>query len=151
LFEKIPERPEEVNTNDVYYDLEIDISEVDTMLKELEKYAPFGEGNPRIVFKVNNFQLSPRYSSFFNLSGNENQNIKLFGNGIDAMAYDMAQKYADLKEPKHLNLIGSLEINNYMGRSTVQVSVVDMDDAGYKVEKSALAKALEAKAKARYS
>jgi hypothetical protein len=67
------------------------------------------------------------------------------------MCYDLADKYKELGNPKQLNLIGSIEVNNYMGRSTIQISATDMEDAGFKIEKSALAKALEARAKARYS
>ena len=37
--------------------------------------------------------------------------------GVETFFYNLAQKYIDLKEPKHLNLIGNLEINNYMASS----------------------------------
>ena len=149
LQENIPEM-EKVDTSTVYYDLEISTSEIDATLKELEKYAPFGEGNPRIVFRISDFELSPRYSSFYKTMGNENQHIKLLGNNMEAVGFDMTQKYIDIKEPKRLNLIGTLGENMYMGKTSVQITMDDFENAGT-VGKTRLAMLLEAKSKSRYS
>lgn len=149
LQENIPEM-EKVDTSTVYYDLEISTSEIDATLKELEKYAPFGEGNPRIVFRISDFELSPRYSSFYKTMGNENQHIKLLGNNMEAVGFDMTQKYIDIKEPKRLNLIGTLGENMYMGKTSVQITMDDFENAGA-VGKTRLAMLLEAKSKSRYS
>lgn len=149
LQENIPEM-EKVDTSTVYYDLEISTSEIDATLKELEKYAPFGEGNPRIVFRISDFELSPRYSSFYKTMGNENQHIKLLGNNMEAVGFDMTQKYIDIKEPKRLNLIGTLGENMYMGKTSTQITMDDFENAGA-VGKTRLAMLLEAKSKSRYS
>lgn len=149
LQENIPEM-EKVDTSTVYYDLEINTSEIDSTLKELEKYAPYGEGNPRIVFKISNFELSPRYSSFYKTMGDENQHIKLLGNNMEAVGFDMTQKYIDIKEPKKLNLIGTLGENIFMGKTSTQITMDDFESAGT-VAKTKLALLLEAKSKSRYS
>lgn len=151
LSENIPEPVNSADSSAIYYDLEINCSEVDGLITEMRKYAPFGEGNPKIRFKINQFDLSPRYSSFFKTMGDEEQHIKLFGNNMEAVGFNMTQKYLDLGRPAHLNLIGTLSINYFMGRSSIQITLDDMQDAGTKVEKSNLAKLLEARAKARYS
>lgn len=44
--------------NKVYYVLSIDLSDVKETIKELNKYAPFGEGNPPIVFRIKGYECS---------------------------------------------------------------------------------------------
>lgn len=48
-----------VKDDTLYYDLEIDVKDLQKFYDELEKYEPFGEGNPKIVFKVKNFEITP--------------------------------------------------------------------------------------------
>lgn len=149
--ENIPEPEEAVDTSTIYYDLEIPICDVDAVLKELATYAPFGEGNPQIRFKVTDFELSPRYSSFYGTLGDTNQHLKLYGVNIDAIGFNMVEKYQGMGEPKRLNLIGTLGVNYFMGRSSVQVTLDDFADSGKRTGKTRFAKLLEEKAKQRYS
>lgn len=148
--ENITEPIELNDKSTVYYDLEISASEVDEMLKELEKYAPYGEGNPKIKFKVTNFELSPRYSSFYNTLGDQNQHLKLFGINMDALGFNMVQKYQDIHEPKSLNLIGTLNTNYFMGRKSTQITLDDFTSSEKKAELPRLARLLSEKSKTRY-
>lgn len=151
FFENIPELEEDTENNDIYYDLEISANDIDKTLKEIQQYAPFGEGNPRIIFKITDFKLSPRYSAFYKTMGDENQHIKLLGNNSEAVGFGMTEKYLDIKEPKDLNLIGTLGVNHFMGRKSIQIKMDDFEAANKKTTKSKLALLLEAKAKERYS
>lgn len=46
------------------YDLEISASEIPYYMDELQKFAPYGEGNPNPVFLIHDFYLSPRNGHF---------------------------------------------------------------------------------------
>lgn len=52
-----------VKDDTLYYDLEIDAKDIPNIFSILEKYEPYGEGNPPIVFKVKNFQITPTMDS----------------------------------------------------------------------------------------
>jgi single-stranded-DNA-specific exonuclease len=151
FMDRIGEPEEVIDTDIVYYDLEIDISEVENVIKTLEKYAPFGQGNPEIRFLIKGFELSPRYSSFYKTMGGDNEHLKLFGIGMEAVGFGMTQHYIDLHEPKTLNLIGTLGTNYFMGKTATQITLSDFDSAEKRIEKSKLASLLASRAKERYS
>ena len=141
---------EETKDDDVvYYDLEIDAKDIKPTMLELDKFAPFGNGNPDIVFKINNYRLSPRYSSYYKLMGADDSTIKLFGVGSSALWFNESQKYLNMKEPKQLTLIGKLSRNYFKDTVDYQVEIIDAKDDSVKVEKSALGKRLEEMAKKR--
>jgi len=143
--------PEESEDHDtIEYDLEIDASEIGDMYNELRKYEPFGNGNPRVVFKINNYKLSPRYSNYYRLMGKDNSHIKLFGVKSSAIWFGEAQKYFDLKEPRQVSMIGEISCNYFRDIPELQVEVKDLKNATIKIEKSALGKRLEELAKKRY-
>ena len=101
----------------VYYDLVIDTSQIPETLEELEKFAPFGEGNPEIVFYIKNFSvLGARYMQ-------EGKSVRLTGGPANAVCFDMGQEYRDLGEPKVVNLIGTLTKNSFLNNISNQVEV----------------------------
>lgn len=126
----------------IYYDLEIDTSQVVETLQELEKYEPFGEGNPKPVFLVKNFVLYPKYGSFYRVMGDQDQHIKLFGENVDGLGFDKTMEYLNENEPKTMNLVGTLSTNFFMGTITPQVDFMDFEDNS-KEKMSPLAKLLE--------
>jgi len=157
LQENVTEYPDSEEDDVTYYDLEIDASQIPDYIEELKRFAPFGQGNPKVVFKVNNFDLFPRYSGCFNTMGNKAQHLKLFGKNMDAVAFDKVAVYTEMNEPKSLNFIGILS-ENYFKRQgtktytiTPQVEVIDMMDSLKPEVKSDMAMLLEKKAKERYA
>lgn len=147
--DKCPELVLDEDNKNVYYDLEIKASEIVKTCKELEKYEPYGQGNPKPVFLVKDFQLSPRYSSFYKeLKGDT---ISLYGIGCSAIGFGMAPRYHELSDPKKLLLVGTISETFFMGRGEVKLEIEDMDASNTTFTKSLLAQQLEARAKARYS
>ena len=118
---KTAESTEEDNA----YDLEIDASALDAAYAEVAKYAPYGHGNPKVVFKVENFSLTPKYGKFSQRMG-DGSIIKLFGVGCDAIGFGLADLYEAEGEPKNINLYGTLGMNTYMGRQTRQIEMLDL-------------------------
>lgn len=110
---------------DIYYDLEINASEIPSMLEELKKYEPFGEGNPSPVFKVNNFSVVPRYGVYKKLIGSDLSIVKIYSKNTTAIGFDMAVKMRPISEPKCLNLIGTLSDNYFGGEIEHQIEFSD--------------------------
>lgn len=63
----------------IYYDLDLPIEKLDETIEQLLQYAPFGEGNEPIVFKINKFTLSPKGGQFAKLRGAQNEHITFSG------------------------------------------------------------------------
>ena len=119
---------EEKRIEDQYYDLEIDASELKTAYAEVAEFAPYGHGNPKIVFKVNNFTLTPKYGKFCQRMG-DGSIVKLFGVVCDAIGFGLSDLYEAEGEPKNLELYGTLGANTYMGRQTQQIEMMDLKKA----------------------
>lgn len=134
----------------VFYDLELSVDEIPKAIAELREYAPYGEGNPEIVFKIQDFMLSPGYTGYYRTMGTDDRHIKLLGVGVSALGFDMTQKYLDMGEPKVLNIVGMLSQNYFMGRYDTQIELLDMADANRKTQKTEMASLLSKMAKERY-
>ena len=111
----------EIKVDDtVYYDLVIDASDIAKTLDELEKFAPYGEGNPEIVFYIKNFSvLGAKYIQ-------EGASVRLTGGGANAVCFDMGKKYQEMGEPKVVDLIGTLARNSFMSNVSNQVEVMEI-------------------------
>ncbi|MFM7620120.1 MAG: single-stranded-DNA-specific exonuclease RecJ [Alphaproteobacteria bacterium] len=122
--------------NLVYFDLEIDIAQLNLeLLKELLKLEPYGVGNmkPRFLIK----DAKKIRSS---LIGSKQEHISCifsaksllgFDNQINAVAFRSNNtKLGDLllsaKTSQSLNLIATLNINNWMGVEKVQMMIEDI-------------------------
>lgn len=115
----------EPDRDTIYYDLEATVNAVPSLIKELHRFAPFGQGNPQIMFRVDNFELSPRGKDFYKLMGNLKNHIRFYGINVSAVGFDMAERYKNEGEPKKMDLVGYLSQNWYMGKSTDQIEIVD--------------------------
>ena len=106
--------------NTLYYDLVIDASDIAKTLDELEKYAPYGEGNPEIVFYIKNFSvLGAKYMQ-------EGTSVRLTGGGANAVCFGMGKQYQEMGEPKVVDLIGTLARNSFMSNISNQVEVMEI-------------------------
>lgn len=132
LDESINFVPESVEEG--YYDLEIPAKDIEKTIAELEKYGPYGEGNPEIVFKVTGFSTVPQYGSFSKTMG-DGSIVKMFGKGMSALCFDAPDKLKNMKEPKKFTLYGVLSDNYFGGNVEHQVEVSEaVEEAVAKVE-----------------
>ena len=109
---------------DYVYDKEIRENEVQDILKELQKYEPFGNGNPAPEFKIGTFVLSNRNNSYGMRMGSDAQHIKLFGETCDAVGFNMADKWND---ERVMDLYGSLSWNVFRGNKKAQINISGID------------------------
>ena len=140
--------PEIENDSDTeYFDLEVYAHQVGAVMEKLKRFAPYGEGNPRIRFKVHNVRLMPSQGKFYRLMGNEGQHIKLFGQHCDLVGFDMAKQYKDANEPLTVDALGYISENRFKSKVTLQVELVDFAVKTPAPPKSPLANALAEKMK----
>ncbi|WP_097006343.1 single-stranded-DNA-specific exonuclease RecJ [Lacrimispora amygdalina] len=112
---------------ELMYDLEIQESEVESMIEELDKYGPYGEGNPEPIFLIRDYHLFPKDNSMFKVSGSENEHVRFFGLSTYANAFFQNQKYIELGQPKNLNIIGTLDVSYFNGNTSFGLKVLDME------------------------
>ena len=142
--------PDTSDTDIVYYDLEVSENNIAATIEALKEFAPFGQGNPEIVFRINDYMLSPGYGGYYRTMGSDGQTIKFFGSELEAVGFGMLQKYLDLKEPKILNFVGMLSINFFRGVAKSQIELLDFNDANKEIKKTSFANLLAKKAETRY-
>ncbi len=137
------------SASDIFYDLEISASQIPSMIEELDKYEPFGEGNAHIVFKVNDFSVVPRYGAYKKLMGADESIVKIYASQVTAIGFDMAKKMEKIAQPKLLNLVGTLSDNYFNGSVEHQIEFCDFVQSDVKKVATPLAERLKAMATAK--
>lgn len=116
-------------SEDNYYDLEIGAKDVPYTIQKLEKYAPFGEGNPEIIFKVNNFCVTPTLKGYVQLMGDGRHGKVINKDKVSAICFGMGESLVKAVDDKPKNLIfyGKLAMNVSKYGSYCQVEVDDFE------------------------
>lgn len=90
------------------------------MVLDLQKFEPFGFGNPRPIFASMNLKISD-----IRTVGN-GKHLKLKVEGIDAIAFGMGEWTTKLQNGQLIDLAYNLEIDNYNGFEKLQLKVKDI-------------------------
>ncbi len=114
----------ECDTSAQYYDLEISSKDIESYLTEVKKYAPYGEHNEKIIFKISDYELLPRKNECYSI---RNKMIKLFGKQNTAISFELAEKFVDEGLPTKLTLYGSLGTNTFAGKTETQINIIDFE------------------------
>lgn len=123
LMEQVMDPPKPAKT-EIPFDLEISPSEIKGCLDELQKYVPFGEGNPKVVFKINGFKTVPKGGSFYQELGDDS--VRFSGAGCDAIAFSMLDKYNAEGRPKEMDIIGTLGYYYIRGKAYPEIEIADL-------------------------
>ncbi|WP_125565199.1 single-stranded-DNA-specific exonuclease RecJ [Companilactobacillus insicii] len=119
-----------------YFDLNLDMSQLNfDLIKEINRLAPFGMGNPKPVIKLGNVSLSQVKSigkDGTHLKANvtdNNQQVSAIGFGMFSKAEGMNTDICDV--------YGELGINEWAGRKNLQLMLDDFEvsSEGLKIEK----------------
>ena len=105
------------------YDLTIAPSDIPLIAADLERFRPFGEGNPQINVRINHFMPIPRGNSFYMKIGKDS--IRFWGVGCEVVGFSMADRFLYDAYPKQLDIIGKISYKNFRGSKTVQVEILD--------------------------
>ena len=102
------------------------------LLRDLQRMAPFGQGNPEPTFLVENMIVNEA-----RMVGNGNKHLKLTLSAEDggqktwdAIAFGLGERFPDLKSGDHLDLVIQLDANTWNGSTELQFKVVDMRRSG---------------------
>ena len=146
-----PEAPAEEQSDIILYDKECRVVNLRKMFEETEKYQPFGEGNPEVVFRIDDIDIvgKKRYRTegvdYYQFMGANKQHVKLFANGFQLIWFGGAEEYKKMGCPLKVSVLGTLNENVYVPDReaiprkeyrTLQVQVTDLKpaDAGDKSE-----------------
>lgn len=113
-----------------FYDFELDNKDIKIALSELKKFAPYGEGNPKPIFKVCKFETIPYYGEYVKYLAREG--VKLSSYHSSALAFGLADEFRKTNKPALLNFYGALSVNKYKGIATPQINF-----KGYEIIKEA--------------
>ena len=109
----------------IHIDQEITLKDISIeAVKDLSKLEPFGEANKMPIFLYKNLKIH----SIRTLS--EGKHIKLtLKDGsfyIDAIGFNLGHLAEDYKIEDKIDVVGTLEINEFNGRESVQINLKDM-------------------------
>lgn len=107
------------------YDLVIGPDEVVNAYKELKRFAPFGQGNPRPVFLIQDVVLSPRMGSVSKYMGKNFEHVKLHARGYSIICFDKANAYKTAGAPINLDIVGKISMNTFRYNSELQIEGED--------------------------
>lgn len=133
--DKVMQDPVQI-PDELEYDLEIKADQVPAFTEMVRQFAPFGQGNPSIVFKVNGFKPVPYRNSHY--TEIKNGSVKFLGTGCEAIAFSMMEKYRDENYPMNMDFIGTLSYHCFMGRPVPQIEVLDLKASEEKKPKTEL-------------
>ena len=103
------------------YDIEIPINKVADTIAELDKYEPFGEGNPYPIFKISDFLSISKFGCVKKTMGSNSQHVKFFGKYCDAIGFNLAEDFKYTNNLIKMDLFGTLSDNYYNGNVTHQI------------------------------
>jgi single-stranded-DNA-specific exonuclease len=129
MVQKMKEYLKDYNPEDseiLKYDLEINGNDLPNIYGEVQKYAPYGEGNPAPVFLVN-ATLTPRGSEYYRFLGNDQSHLKLMSKNFSAIAFGLAQKFQDIGCPYQIRMIGTLGESSFRFTRELQVEAQDIE------------------------
>lgn len=110
----------------LYYDIEITEEDIPGAYNEMKLLAPFGEGVECPVFRINGFTCRPnRQGELFRLMGSKQEHLKLNGNAVSAVGFDMAQQFEEQQRPDTVDIIGTISENVWRGKVSLQISIND--------------------------
>lgn len=146
--------PKSEQDETVYYQLEVngnDTAAVRQLITDIQKFAPYGQGNPSPILLIKDLMLVPGsgQSSHFKYLG-DNRAVKLSSILLDCVSFDNIERYERLGAPDRVNIVGKLSKTYYMGNFRDRLEFVEVEESKcYKKKKSSLALMLEKMAKER--
>jgi len=106
----------------ILVEAEINLDEAgEELITELEKFEPFGEDNERPKFLTRDLRITDKMSM-----GAAGQHVKFRFGQIWAVAFSQAENFKDFKIGDQVDAVYYLEFNEFNGRKSAQMKLVDM-------------------------
>lgn len=104
----------------LYYDLDVTEADLPAVLSVLKAHAPYGPGAEKPVLALRGLHLQTRGGQCYRLMGKGHEHLKLFGQVSDAVGFDLTAAYLDLGCPGTVDLLGVVEENQFLGKTSLQ-------------------------------
>ncbi len=135
--------------NNMYYDLEINGQDEKTLrgvLEDIQKYGPYGQGNPQPVLLMKGFLLVPMKSGYFQYTSNRTA-VRMSSKELDFISFHDVEQFERIGAPAVIDVLGTASVNHYMGtpRHRLEFSYI-RESRNVQKEKSTLALLIAQKA-----
>jgi len=108
---------------DVYYDLVLEsMADLQDIIRELAKFAPFGEGNPMPVFLIRGADLSGEYKVL-----GDGSHFMVKGEPMSFMGFDLTEKYEKAGKPQKVNCVGYVRDSWFRGKQSFKFEMLDFE------------------------
>jgi len=108
-------------------DMEISFNSISSELfNELEKFAPFGMGNPQPVFLSRRVLVREK-----RMLGKENKHLRFIlqggevGKVLEAVAFGMGERSGEIKEEDYVDIVYTINLNEWKGNTRLQLKIKD--------------------------
>lgn len=113
---------EDLLTKRVEIECELEVSDITSEnLKTIEKFEPFGIGNPHPYFLTRGILVED-----VRTVGQDSKHIKLQVDGISAIGFNMGEMRAELRPGYQVDLVYSLAEDKYNGNNSIQLKMKDL-------------------------
>lgn len=110
-------------SEDMFYDLDIMPEGISDTVEELKKYAPYGEGNPQITFRMKySLEGEPRFIG-------DGSHLMIREKDFTIMAFGLADRYRALGSPSSVDMIGHLSESWFGGTKSYRFEVIALQAA----------------------
>lgn len=140
---------EDEDGNDILYDLEADGSDgagLRRLLDDVQKFAPYGQGNPQPVIFIRGLLLQPVNGSYYRYMGTSRSAVRMQAKELDCVAFNDAEQFERIGAPAVVDIAGTACVNHYMGKSKHRLEFSYVAKSLKAQKKSALAELLAKKA-----
>ncbi|MEC4052455.1 single-stranded-DNA-specific exonuclease RecJ [Myroides odoratimimus] len=115
---------------EIEIDAKIQFSEItDKFLRVLKQFEPFGPGNPspsfltKEVFDTGYAKLAGAKGEHLKVSFKQRRNS---GYKFSAIGFNLGAQYENVKDKQHVDIIYSIEENNWRNKTTIQLQIKDL-------------------------
>lgn len=107
----------------ICYDISVPSYKAFDLAYEIEKFRPFGEGNPPVIVKITDFKPVPDGNEFYKTYNKGT--VRFAGANCEAIAFSMADRLQDEGLPAQMDLVGTLGFRHFRQTESVQIEVMD--------------------------
>lgn len=108
----------EISSDKIEYDLELNADNLEPVMKELKEYAPFGEGNPKIRFRLK-YKTNATYSKI----GDDQTHLMIRDDNLTLVGFGLAGEYEKLGCPKSFEVVGYLSDSWYNSSRSLKFEI----------------------------
>ncbi|SKC84763.1 single-stranded-DNA-specific exonuclease RecJ [Maledivibacter halophilus] len=100
------------------------------LINDIAKLEPYGMGNPKPLFMINNIRVDKTKTKGCGAKG---KHLKFVGKSnnivLDGIGFSLTERYRRVGEPQSLNLVFSVDINEWNGNIKPQMIIEDFKKA----------------------